>query len=188
MKKGTKPGKRQLLLAVLVVALAAAVYLNWQFAGQGGDYSLTGEVTSDTSYLGEAQFVGNPSDPTVSQTVTGSAYFEQARQQRAAARQEGVQILKDVMASVKADQATIEQATAEAVQLAKDADTESVIENLVKAKGFADCVALIKEGQVSVVVPVADHLLASDTLQIQDIAAAQTGFSLENIKIVEVTG
>ena len=72
------------------------------------------------------------------------------------------------------------------MQLAKDADTESVIENLVKAKGFTECVAVIKDGKVNVIVQVADHLLSSDMLQIQDIAAAQTGFSLDNIIIIEV--
>ena len=186
MKKGAIIGKRQILLAVLVVALSAAVYLNWQFSKNGGEYDITGALSSTTSYLGDVQYVGNPGDTTVSEAQSADNYFAQAREDRAAARQEGLQILKDIIGNVKSDSSAVEKATADAVQLAKDADTESVIENLVKAKGFTECVAVIKDGQVNVIVQVADHLLSSDMLQIQDIAAAQTGFSLDNIKIIEV--
>ena len=173
-------------MAVLVVALSAAVYLNWQFSKNGGEYDITGALSSTTSYLGDVQYVGNPGDTTVSEAQSGEAYFKRAREDRAAARQEGLQILKDIMNNVKSDSAAVQQATADAMQLAKDADTESVIENLVKAKGFSECVAVIKDGQVNIVVQVADHLLSSDMLQIQDIASAQTGFGLDKITIIEV--
>lgn len=186
MKKGAIIGKRQVLLAVLVVALSAAVYLNWQFSQNGGEYDITGALSSTTSYFGDVQYVGNTGDTTVSEAQSANSYFEQARKDRAAARQEGLQILKDIISNVKSDSSAVEQATADAVQLAKDADTESVIENLVKAKGFTECVAVIKDGQVNVIVQVADQLLSSDMLQIQDIAATQTGFGLDNIKIIEV--
>lgn len=43
-------GKRQLVLATLVVALGAAVYLNWAFSGNGGNAKLpaTQAVASGT--------------------------------------------------------------------------------------------------------------------------------------------
>ena len=66
MKKGAIIGKRQVLLAVLVVALSAAVYLNWQFSQNDGQYDITGALTSSTSYLGDVQYVGNTGDTTVS--------------------------------------------------------------------------------------------------------------------------
>ena len=54
-----KYGKRQLILASLVLALGAAVYLNWQFAGtkvqSAGDVS----EESASSALGAAQLVNN---------------------------------------------------------------------------------------------------------------------------------
>ena len=55
----------------------------------------------------------------------------------------------------------------------------------MKAKGFADCAAVMTAENVSVMVK-SDGLLASDTVQIQDIAASATGYSLQNIKIVEI--
>ena len=51
-------GKRQLVLAALVVALGAAVYLNWQFS-DNRDLLATNTVTSSQKELGEAQYVNN---------------------------------------------------------------------------------------------------------------------------------
>ena len=54
-----KYGKRQLILASLVLALGAAVYLNWQFAGT--KVQSVGDVgeESASSALGAAQLVNN---------------------------------------------------------------------------------------------------------------------------------
>ena len=49
-------GKRQLVLAALVVALGAAVYLNWQFTGDTGGLVEAGGTASEKS-VGEAQLV-----------------------------------------------------------------------------------------------------------------------------------
>ena len=63
-----KYGKRQLILASLVLALGAAVYLNWQFAGtkvqSAGDVS----EESASSALGAAQLLNNAYVETVSDT------------------------------------------------------------------------------------------------------------------------
>lgn len=48
-----KMKKRNLIVAALVIALGAAVYLNWQF---GGDNTL---LTSSTKELGAAEYVNN---------------------------------------------------------------------------------------------------------------------------------
>ena len=53
-------GKRQLILAALVVSLGAAVYLNWQFGGGGGEVTAVDGSVSDKE-LGTAQLVnGSP--------------------------------------------------------------------------------------------------------------------------------
>ena len=50
-----KFGKRQLVLAALVVALGAAVYLNWQFADNS---SLIQQTSANANkQIGQAQFV-----------------------------------------------------------------------------------------------------------------------------------
>ena len=63
-------GKRQLVLAALVVALGAAVYLNWQFSGDN-QLLATNTVTSQKE-LGEAQLV-NASVPSSSAPAESSS-------------------------------------------------------------------------------------------------------------------
>ena len=66
-----KLGRKQLVLASLVLALGAAVYLNWQFAGTNklpvGDSS-----SGVSSQLGAAQLVNNAYVETVTDDLTGS--------------------------------------------------------------------------------------------------------------------
>ena len=64
-------------------------------------------------------------------------------------------------------------------------EKENNIETLVMAKGFSKCVTVINETTVTVAVKT-DGLLQSDMLQIQEIAAGETGYDLSNIKIVEI--
>ena len=54
-----KYGKRQLILASLVLALGAAVYLNWQFAGTKVQSADDVSEESASSALGAAQLVNN---------------------------------------------------------------------------------------------------------------------------------
>ena len=53
-----KFGKRQLVLAALVVALGAAVYLNWQFS-DNSDLLAANTTVESGKELGEAEFVNN---------------------------------------------------------------------------------------------------------------------------------
>ena len=59
------------------------------------------------------------------------------------------------------------------------------IENLLKAKGFSEALAVISDDSVDIVVR-SEGLLASETLQIQEIAVKQSGASLADIKIIPV--
>ena len=68
-------------------------------------------------------------------------------------------------------------------QIAVDIQNEANIETLVKAKGFEECVAVISEGAVSVIVS-AESLQAADTAQILSIVYETTGISPEKVSII----
>ena len=57
------------------------------------------------------------------------------------------------------------------------------IETLVKAKGFEDCVAIISDDAVSVIVR-ADSLQANEAAQILAIVYDTTGTNPENVSII----
>ena len=176
MKKSVVLGKRSLLLAMLVGVLGLAVYCNWYLSQESTDQSVTDVLTG--SAMGQAMYVNADA------SSDSGDYFTVTRNNREQARKEATRALEEIINNVKSDSNGVAQATQKAGEIAKGIETESNIETLVKAKGFEDCVAVISDATVSVVVKSAG-LLPSDMVQIQEIAKDQTGFSLENIKIIE---
>jgi len=185
MKKGTIVGKRQIVLAVLILALGAAVWLNMKYSAANGGFNIAGTNTS-SKVLGETQYVNNDVETeSAVETSAKSDYFQTARADRTAARQDAVDLLKDSINDVSLDEAAKKAAVESLAVIAKRIENEASIESLIKAKGFPDAVAIIGEEGISVIVN-CEELLSSETLQIQDIVTAQTGLTLEKIKIVTV--
>ena len=176
MKTNVIVGKRSLLLAILVGALALAVYCNWYLSNRPQETSVTDVLTG--SAMGQAMYVNADASSSTED------YFTTARNNRAKARQEAKEALDEIVNNVKSDSSAVADASAKSTAIAKSIETESNIETLIKAKGFADCVAVISDSSVNVIVK-SSGLLPSDMVQIQEIAKEQTGFSLENIKIIE---
>jgi stage III sporulation protein AH len=205
--------KRQLILAGLVVALGLAIYLNWQFASQDKTLEVTNTIESGTSskILGDAKFVDNQSDKSVSEKTagktssysvsgtsskasgtattasgsTGRDYFTKARLDRQKTRDTALQTMQAVIAGATTDTSVKEKTVAEVAQIAKNIEAEGRIESLVKAKGFEDCVAFINGSNASIVVKT-NGLQPNDAVKIQDIVVSEGKISAENIKIVEV--
>ncbi len=173
-------GKRQIILAALVLTLGVAVYLNWQFSAEG---SLTDPVvdadasaSSQEENYGSAQYV-NGNDP--------DAYFAEAKVNRTKSRDEAAEMLSSLLqdATLTADQKT--DLANQATELAKTIEIEGKIENLVKAKGFADCMCYY-DGEKADVLVKTTGLEESQVAQINDIVVQETGLEMENIKIVEI--
>ena len=67
--------------------------------------------------------------------------------------------------------------------------SEAQIENLVIAKGYADCVAFISDGGVSVVVSATENgLQDADVARIVEIVNGETGVPASQITIIEAEG
>ena len=72
-----------------------------------------------------------------------------------------------------------------ATEVAKSIETEGKIENLIKAKGFDDCMVYYDTEGVDVVVKT-DGLEAAQVAQMKDIILKETSIPVENISIVEI--
>ena len=96
-------GKKQVLLATLIVALGVAVYLNYYFSNQSPVID-TGASVSDTSKnMGDAQYVGGSAQS--SEPGDKADYFSQARKNREDARAQSLDLIKEMMNDVKATDA-----------------------------------------------------------------------------------
>ncbi len=177
-------GKKTVLLGTLILALGAAIYLNYFFAegptGIVDNSNAQTEQPNDDKTLGEAINVNGVTD-----TPTAEEYFKQARGSREAAREEAVQTVKDLLNDVKATDEQKKTVTAEVIAITKAIEQESNIESLIKAKGFADCVVYIADGSCSVVVQ-SDSLTVQDTAKISQVVTSQADIPAQNINIVTV--
>ncbi|MCI8496909.1 MAG: SpoIIIAH-like family protein [Clostridiales bacterium] len=192
-------GKRQIILGALVIALGLAVYLNWSFSEAGNDLTATGLHASSEKNYGDAQYVNGSSlnaddamstaasgdDSSAIQTAEGSEYFVSARLTREQSRQEALDVLKDVLKDVKVDEAAQTEAIAASAKIAESIELEAKAENLIKAKGFNDCMVYLDDGKANVVVQ-AEELVESQVMQIKDIVASTAKISAANITIVQV--
>ena len=185
--------KRNVVVAAIVLFVCVAVYLNWS-------YNREDDTADAGKTLGEAALVGNQtSDPLVSTTPdpaasptpsaepdsTGTGYFASARLNRQQARDSALSLLQEAAASEDADQAMKDEANASIQTMASLTVSEAQIENLVTAKGYADCVAFMGEDSISVVVDTGTgELTAEDVAKITDIAMTETGYPASGIKIM----
>ncbi len=179
--------KRQLILASLVVALGAAVYLNWQFSEDKGLNAT--EILDSTKELGEAKYVNNSC---VSETSLTSApvsdkakkYFAEAGTNRQKAREETEEKLKNLSSEQNINGDIKSEITKQIDNLAKNIQQETSIENLIKAKGFGECVVSLQNGECSTIVS-PGNLNENSAVIIRDIVSGQSGISYDKIKIVE---
>ncbi len=196
--------KRQLILSVLIIALGAAVYLNWQFADNSSILTATTESlnnsTSNEKTLGDTTYVSTEADESAQNaestqenansndngmTTSATEYFSSARLARKQARDTANESLKTSIDSSNVTEDSKKSAVEQSAKIASNIEAEANIESLVKAKGFKDCMAFVENGQCTVSV-FSTGLLDSEAIIIKDTVASQTGLTYNNIKIVEV--
>lgn len=133
--------------------------------------------------LGEAKLVngGIYGDYTEDDT-----YFTSAQLNRQRSRDEALQTLQLVIDSSESMPDVKDKALNEMIAIASNTETEAVVEETVKAKGFEDCITFINDGNANVVVK-SPGLLTNEVALITEIVVEETGISPENIKIVEKT-
>ncbi len=177
-----KINKRNIIAAALVVALGTAVYLNWQF----GDASTM--FTSSTKELGEAEYVNKEVTVTTPDTALSSKqrnYFSNARTEREQTQDKVVNIAKEVLEKTESSPKAKESAQAQADKIETYLTYQTNIENLLKAKGFSDCLCCITEKGCTIVVPKSD-MKDNSSIIIKDVVLGQTGIKFKNITITEI--
>ena len=182
--------KRNLTVLTVVLFVAAAVYFNWSYNQQFGAADADMVMAEDDAMkkagikpeqASEKENEGDePEEPV-------SDYFAQARLTRQQSRDEALNLLEAVSSEDGASQETIDSAMTTIAAMASDSMTETRIENLLLAKGYADCVAYITGDSISVAVPSpADGLTAAQVAAITDIITSDTDFAAAQLKVVEV--
>jgi stage III sporulation protein AH len=152
--------KKIIVLVSLVLLLVATGCLN---------YFLTTSATSSTD---------DGTDVDVETT-----FFPAYREERSNTRAQEILYLDDIIASANSDEETIASAQSKKLYLVDSMEVELVLEGLIKAKGFEDCVVTISSENVNVVVQDTE-LSIEEAAQILDIIVSETDYTASNVIII----
>ena len=161
--------KRVLTAVGLCLLLAAAVVTN--ILVNKGKNSAKETGTQNTEAVSQVSAQGK----------TQADFFASYRDERDSVRTQELAYL-DAIVAQGADTETLSDAQQQKLELVNAMETELTVENLIRAKGFADVIVSIHKGNISVVVG-ADALNDEQVAQILDIVLRETGKSAENVKI-----
>lgn len=204
---------RQATAAVMVLALGAAVYLNWSFAQQAPqeltavqETAVSEEDAVETSAVMDPLEAVEASDPaetvqeqqinknygeaqmvSVSQD-SGTEFFEQARLSRSQARDKALEALNEALKDTSVSEDEKKALTDKLGTQVNNITLETKLETLIKSKGFADCVVNLEGEQANVTVMTEnDALTAEEVARIRDALMGQcVGLDAQDITIVEV--
>ncbi|MBE7026916.1 MAG: SpoIIIAH-like family protein [Ruminococcaceae bacterium] len=184
--------RKEVLIGSLIMLILVAAFINYNYSDvpmtelastqnvseQQGETSEAPDSQS-AKKMGEAQYVSSNA------AQIDISYFTQARLDKENARSKSKEMYEQIIANTNVDEESRKAAQQSLLNLAGASDKEAMCENLIKAKGFSECVVFINENSASVTVK-SEKLSASDVAKIQEIVSSQTGILIKNIKIVEV--
>ena len=104
---------------------------------------------------------------------------------REKSRGEAVETVQKILKDKGVSDEELQEASAQAASIVKCMENEGKVENLIKAKGFTDCIVYL-DGESANVVVKTEGLQTEQAAQIKDILLQETSVPAENIRIVEV--
>ena len=177
-----KVWKKNLIAAAILVTVCAGIYVNWRYTEDQAAANLTDtldteKVMSDDNLVLSEDMAAISAGEDVATTSTD--YFAAVRLSRQQARDNAVNLLQEAMSYSESSKEA--ESAVELDQIVQTALSEAQIESLIIAKGYADCVGI----SIAVASP-EGGLQREDVAVIADIVMAQSDYSLNDIRVVEV--
>ena len=185
-----KVWKKNVVAAAVLVTVCAGIYVNWLYTEENAATSLTDtlnveKVMSDETLILSEDMAAIAAGEEVSTTATD--YFAAVRLSRQQARDSAVNLLQEAMAYSTNESTKDVESAMELEEIVQTALSEAQIESLIVAKGYTDCVAYMSGEGISVAVSSPEGgLQQEDVAVIADIVIAQSDYSLDDIRVVEV--
>ena len=184
-------GKKQIIIVGLTLILGVAIYIN---------YLVGTNMTSDTPVsaeeeaqgagaYGEEQFVSNgnthPEADAVSVSTSADAFFAQARLDKTASRAEAIEVLQSIYAGGDSTETELAVFAQDAAALTGYIESETKIENVLKAQGFQDVLCYISDNGASIIVRT-EGLDTAQAAQIKNALLSEVNIPAEKITILEI--
>lgn len=179
-----KTWKKNMLASLVLLVVCVGIYTNWLYSNAQNVNDLTNVLDAE-KVLSEDGLILDAASGEDAGSGTVADYFAAVRLSRQEARDSALTLLQEAMAY--GDGTYSEQTGAQLDQIVQTALCEAQIESLIIAKGYSDCVAYMTEDGISVAVATPEGgMQQADIAVIADIVMTQTGFTLEQIRVVEV--
>lgn len=157
---------RNALIAGCLVIVAIAGYLNIRYGAE--------PVSKENE----------PQEQQVQKETEQESYFASAIIDRERARGEALEVLLSITEDAAASEEAKTEAYTQMERIANETSWEIDIENLVKAKGFEECVAIINQETANIVVS-SEGLTPGEVAQIKEIVYLEAAIQPKDIKIIE---
>lgn len=178
-----KNWKKNIMAAGVLLVVCAGIYMNWMFTNAESVGDFTDTLNSDMIMSENGVVLDTNIETNDNNTLID--YFAAVRLSRQEARDSAVNLLQEAMAY--GDGSQQEESNKQLEQIVQTALCEAQIESLIIAKGYADCVAYMSDSGISVAVAAPEGGMQNqDIAVIADIVITQSGFSMEDIRVVEV--
>lgn len=173
------------ILGVVLLLLLGQVYFSVKAAPTGfqADMPIASIETDNIPVVGEVRF--NIAEDVLNEktTANNTDFYVEYRIERERTRGQRVEWLREVINSANSDTETRQKAQDNLLEISGCMEKEVIMENLIKAKGYADAAVLIDNMSVTVVVAT-DILHPEETVSLAELIARGTGVDTGNIIII----
>ena len=177
-----KNWKKNLMAAAVLLVVCVGIYANWMYSNAEAVDDLTDTLDAEKVLAQDGLLLDQDALDVNGNTITD--YFAAVRLSRQEARDSAVSLLQEAMSYNNGED---DQSGDQLELIVQTALCEAQIESLVIAKGYTDCVAYMTEDGISVAVASPEGgMQQADVAVIADIVITQSGYTMEQIRIVEV--
>lgn len=170
--------KRQLVTSALVLALGAAVFVNWYYTKPHPQASPADvSVTEAAENLGDAQYV-------LSDVSGKQDPFAAARLKRERAHDTALETLQEILHDSASTQAATAEASKALAKLTENRTAESDVETLIGAKTGLESLVIL-DGSSAQVLLAQTPTESAVLLQITEIVVQKTGLDAASVSIIE---
>ncbi len=168
MKKKNSGFKgKQILLFGLVALVIAAGYYRWT------------TETNSNSYVSVASDAKPKEEEQKEEKAPGLSKTRQDRDER---RSSSVASWQEILDNENASQEDKDEAENKIRLASENAEKEGTIETLIKAKGFEDCLAIIENGDITIIVS-GKEIDDTSAAQVKEIVVSKAGIPAKGIKL-----
>lgn len=144
-------------------------------------------MSDENTNYGDTELVNGemPTDAATDTAASATDYFAQARLDKMNNRDEAVQTLQSIIGGGDVTEDEKVSKALDAVEVSKLIECEGNIESLIKAQGYADCVAYL-DGESAKIVVKTNGLDKAQAAAIKEVILGEANIPAENIRIFEV--